>query len=61
MAKFVADLERTSEAKSYTISTGAGPIIPRLREDGQVRADFYSLTNLLRDFLLLSLMTAPVR
>ncbi|MCO5571125.1 hypothetical protein L7F22_024857 [Adiantum nelumboides] len=36
MARFVAELEKTTETKSYTIHTLAGLIIPKLRDDGQV-------------------------
>lgn len=39
MARFVAELENTKEARSYTVHTLAGLIIPKLREDGQVEVD----------------------
>eukprot|EP00897_Mesotaenium_endlicherianum_P002484 jgi/Mesen1/2263/ME000153S01475 len=39
MARFVADLEGASHSSSYTISTLAGPIVPHLLPDGQVKVD----------------------
>ncbi|CAM6115521.1 unnamed protein product [Calypogeia fissa] len=39
MARFVAELEGTTESRSYTISTLGGLIVPRLQDDGQVCVD----------------------
>lgn len=39
MARFVAELENTTETRSYNIHTLAGLIIPKLRDDGQVEVD----------------------
>ncbi|CAM6128688.1 unnamed protein product [Calypogeia fissa] len=39
MARFVAELEGTTESRSYTISTLGGLIVPRLQDDGQVLDD----------------------
>lgn len=39
LARFVAELENTTETRSYNVHTLAGLIIPRLRDDGQVEVD----------------------
>ncbi|KAG6547693.1 hypothetical protein Mapa_011143 [Marchantia paleacea] len=39
MAKFVAELEGTTESRSYRIDTLAGLIVPKLMDDGQICVD----------------------
>ncbi|XP_031485781.1 diaminopimelate epimerase, chloroplastic [Nymphaea colorata] len=38
-ARFIAELENLTGTQSFTIHTGAGLIIPRIKEDGQVNVD----------------------